>query len=123
MNEQTDECVQEVLLQRGGGRTDNTGKGSNAQLLCLGFARENHGGRTVVEVGGIGSCDGSIGLEDRSETGNLVILDLFVLFILFDDHLAALSIGDKYRKWKCNSKERTKCIIGGETATHAPFCP
>jgi hypothetical protein len=73
-------------------RTDDTGQGGNAQLLCLGFAREHHGGRTIVEVRGIRSSDGPIGLKDRSESGNLVILDLLVLLIFYDDRLAALSI-------------------------------
>ena len=87
--------------REGGRRTDDTGEGSNAQFLCFGFAREHYGGCTVIEVGGISSSDGPVGLEDRSESGNFVILDLLVLLIFYDDRLAALFIEDKYRKREC----------------------
>jgi len=104
-NEQTQILVRGALLKWGGGHTDDTGEGRNAQLLCLGFAREHHGGCTIVEVGGIRRSDRPIGLKDRSESGNLVILDLFVLLILFDDRLAALLIEGKYQECKCKSDE------------------
>lgn len=78
------------------GRTNDFGKGLEAQFLGLGSANKDDGTGSVVQVGSIRGGNDAITLEDRPELWDLACVDLLVLFILFDD---GFSLSPRVSEW------------------------